>query len=61
MKLKEIFDVLPDKAKVNLIWGEISLTGTSESMSIMLADEIADCSIQSVEARDDVIWIWIGF
>ena len=57
MKLQELFDVLPDSAKVNLILGEISLTGTSESMSIMLADKIADSSIQSVEARDDVIWI----
>lgn len=60
MKLKDLVEVVPDIVKIHLVFsGEIALDGTKESIDVMVSDEIMDCNVTNIEARDNVLWVWI--
>ena len=60
MKLKDLVEVVPDIVKIHLVFsGEIALDGTKESMDVMVSDEIMECNVINIEARDNVLWVWV--
>lgn len=59
MKLKDMFEIVPDCFEVKLLFSELALNGTKDSMDIMLSDDIMSSDVGNIEARDNVLWVWV--
>ena len=59
MKLQDLFKVIPDAERIQLVMSDFSLSGTKESMDIMLHTDIMDCEVENIEARSDELWVWL--
>lgn len=59
MKLKELFDLIPELQKVHLLCGDLDVVGSECSMSCMLNDEVLNMEVVNIESEDDKIKIWV--
>ena len=57
MKLGELLNLIPKSMETCVVCGSNMLTGTQESMNILLADLWRRSKVTAIEARDNVVWI----
>lgn len=60
MTLDDILNLIPEGVEVCVTCSDLTLTGTMESMQSLLSDTTLKMKVINIEARSDVIWIWLS-
>lgn len=59
MKLGEFFYLIPEEQKMRLLFGDLEVTGTQDSISSITSSEINGMTVCSVEAEDGCLKVWV--
>lgn len=60
MKLNDVLELIPESQMVRIVFHEEKLEGPNSSMLLMLDNKVVQLEVDNIEAREDVIHIWIS-
>ncbi len=59
MKFVELLRLLPETQEIHLIYGDLGILGTEDSMGCLLNDEACDAKVVNIEAKDNKLKVWV--
>ena len=59
MKLGEFFYLIPEEQKMRLLFLDMMVDGTQDSIACIANDEINNMTVINVEAEDGFLKVWV--
>ena len=59
MKLGEFVYLVPDEQKMRLMFLDLMVEGTQDSISCIANEEVNNMTVINVEAEDDFLKVWV--
>lgn len=59
MKLGEFFYLIPEEQKMRLMFLDLMVEGTSDSIGCISNEEVNNMSVINVEAEDGFLKVWV--
>lgn len=59
MKFVELLRLLPETQEIHLIYGDLGILGTEDSMGCLLNEEACNAKVVNIEAEDNKLKVWV--
>ena len=59
MKLGEFFYLIPEEQKMRLLFLDLMVEGTQDSIACIANEDVNNMTVINVEAEDDFLKVWV--
>lgn len=59
MKLDDFYHLIPDEQKMRLLFLDLMVEGTQDSIACIANEEINNMTVINVEAEDNFLKVWV--
>lgn len=59
MKFIELLPLLPETQEIHLVYGDLGILGTEDSMGCLLNEEAFNAKVVNIEAEDNKLNVWV--